>query len=105
MECKGNSGAESLWGVFRINRNIMECKGSFRRVLLPCCPVLIETLWNVKQNRKSIYPVLVFVLIETLWNVKHNEPAVHLSFFSVLIETLWNVKTVLTLKGVRLTSY
>ena len=33
-------------------------------------PVLIETLWNVKLNRKDYIFDITNVLIETLWNVK-----------------------------------
>ena len=35
-------------------------------------PVLIETLWNVKNIIRIVYSNDNFVLIETLWNVKRN---------------------------------
>ena len=86
---------------------------SFAALLLVSALVLIETLWNVKEDstkefanaasinrniveckaRISRYRCLCSgVLIETLWNVKE-----YLTFFKimvtfVLIETLWNVK-------------
>ena len=53
--------------------------------------VLIETLWNVNNEKYGLKPWTESVLIETLWNVnevKENEEA-HREF--VLIETLWNV--------------
>ena len=34
----------------RINRNIMECKGRFMKFLEESWMVLIETLWNVKND-------------------------------------------------------
>ena len=75
--------------------------------------VLIETLWNVKQEREekdmtlaginrniveckdvtSSWKILqVIVLIETLWNVKNGESLDVFTPADVLIETLWNVK-------------
>ena len=33
-------------------------------------PVLIETLWNVKDGRHQLHMERRVVLIETLWNVK-----------------------------------
>ena len=36
--------------------------------------VLIETLWNVKNNVGSSGSASLTVLIETLWNVKYFDP-------------------------------
>ena len=55
--------------------------------------VLIETLWNVKQDVWDIFFLADAVLIETLWNVKeliYRQPK---GKQNVLIETLWNVKS------------
>ena len=84
--------------------------------------VLIETLWNVKEetipgclrgqdriNRNIVeckdssraakwHPATV-VLIETLWNVKTEYSEVFTVGEIVLIETLWNVKTAFLLPG------
>ena len=71
----------------------MECKVScipcsaFRRVI-----VLIETLWNVKQNAFTAADIVYSVLIETLWNVKSDMAELMAGEEAVLIETLWNVK-------------
>ena len=54
--------------------------------------VLIETLWNVKNNVGSSGWASSTVLIETLWNVKKIKPGINFPGFLVLIETLWNVK-------------
>ena len=58
---------ETLWNVkynqfhywrkflFRINRNIVECKGKYRQsVAVGVLFVLIETLWNVKRRHQYI---------------------------------------------------
>ena len=55
----------------RINRNIMECKASqYPRPSRHCKFVLIETLWNVKEEDLDRKEKTDLVLIETLWNVK-----------------------------------
>ena len=76
--------------------------------------VLIETLWNVKDDYFNSVQTDVQVLIETLWNVKQILLMKSLKFLqrinrnimeckvtvksgfpclaTVLIETLWNVK-------------
>ena len=76
--------------------------------------VLIETLWNVKEDADSLMIYDAAVLIETLWNVKVYQSTAEfgnlvrinrniveckvasgytkLESDSVLIETLWNVK-------------
>ena len=53
------------------NRNIMECKGTNNTILKLNLLVLIETLWNVKMDRKDSKGNPLGVLIETLWNVKY----------------------------------
>ena len=53
-----------------INRNIVECKGITQSSKQSAFIVLIETLWNVKQNTIIVLLLLYWVLIETLWNVK-----------------------------------
>ena len=50
MECKGNSEIKYVQGRKCINRNIMECKGIYISMRLKNHVVLIETLWNVKNN-------------------------------------------------------
>ena len=55
----------------RINRNIVECKAIFPDPKTTPTIVLIETLWNVKLNRKDYIFDVTNVLIETLWNVKN----------------------------------
>ena len=37
-----------------INRNILECKGYILSCFTLLRPVLIETYWNVKANRRSV---------------------------------------------------
>ena len=54
--------------------------------------VVIETLWNVKENYTSFYRWAIAVVIETLWNVKVLMPVIILNRVIVVIETLWNVK-------------
>ena len=54
--------------------------------------VLIETLWNVKEETLHDDIEAHAVLIETLWNVKRTSLFVLRILRSVLIETLWNVK-------------
>ena len=50
MECKGAQMDKSRERRDRINRNIMECKGRFMKFLEESWMVLIETLWNVKND-------------------------------------------------------
>ncbi len=54
--------------------------------------VLIETLWNVKEELSAGYVPDYDVLIETLWNVKKANGGIVIGTKAVLIETLWNVK-------------
>ena len=54
--------------------------------------VLIETLWNVKENGLDCRFCYELVLIETLWNVKEVDAVGIPVGLIVLIETLWNVK-------------
>ena len=56
--------------VLRINRNIVECKGTSGTGINATVDVLIETLWNVKTGTVTEQRCSVNVLIETLWNVK-----------------------------------
>ena len=59
-----------MWST-GINRNIVECKadnGATWSALT--VSVLIETLWNVKEEADRAHSVCFAVLIETLWNVK-----------------------------------
>ena len=56
--------------ALRINRNIVECKVYYVSVFRDPAHVLIETLWNVKNNGIYIDDICNIVLIETLWNVK-----------------------------------
>ena len=65
-----------IWSTVRcdlcINRNIVECKAS--PLTLPeerFIVVLIETLWNVKNDFNVSISFCITVLIETLWNVKN----------------------------------
>ena len=56
--------------------------------------VLIETLWNVKKERRVTKNEYDWVLIETLWNVKLYNSRKGIWSNVVLIETLWNVKQI-----------
>ena len=78
--------------LFGINRNIVECKGILLDRKSVHNRVLIETLWNVKEETQPGMDERVSVLIETLWNVKIVPLLPFLSVRPVLIETLWNVK-------------
>ena len=53
-----------------INRNIVECKAKTLGRIWICLEVLIETLWNVKEDWNFRVMIPAMVLIETLWNVK-----------------------------------
>ena len=53
--------------------------------------VLIETYWNVNQEKQPQDPGDDGVLIETYWNVNAGAPSPFLVSFFVLIETYWNV--------------
>ena len=50
MECKDICLEDETIGVRRINRNIMECKVSTQALREKDSSVLIETLWNVKND-------------------------------------------------------
>ena len=70
MECKAASSEKKETTETGINRNIVECKGSWSDILYQSDLVLIETLWNVKSVMKIMNAGTSLVLIETLWNVK-----------------------------------
>ena len=70
----------------------MECKEKKTSKTVKQTPVLIETLWNVKNTQPVYFSSLQTVLIETLWNVKTLGALTVNSVAGVLIETLWNVK-------------
>ena len=55
-----------------INRNILECKSKRSSRLFPSTSVLIETYWNVNDNRRESSFRANLVLIETYWNVNSN---------------------------------
>ena len=55
VECKVLQPAPGLFLLFRINRNIVECKDTGDGKDHHLDGVLIETLWNVKLNKYSIY--------------------------------------------------
>ena len=60
-----------IWNEwFRINRNILECKGALPQPQKGDDVVLIETYWNVKCEKGEYRIVAGEVLIETYWNVK-----------------------------------
>ena len=78
--------------LFRINRNIVECKCPCRCAsFLLSYFVLIETLWNVNTNVELLQQKQKAVLIETLWNVNFDFETGVIDQGAVLIETLWNV--------------
>ena len=81
-------------GGFCFNRNIVECKAEYVKIVLDFTSVLIETLWNVKRVISRAGLLFMPVLIETLWNVKTPALLALLLVAVVLIETLWNVKFV-----------
>ena len=54
----------------RINRNIVECKDGYKFFNINAVNVLIEKLWNVKEESVREHIAETMVLIETLWNVK-----------------------------------
>ena len=54
----------------RINRNIVECKGVSLSDHRKGKGVLIETSWNVKEDKQADVKKALSVLIETSWNVK-----------------------------------
>ena len=98
---------------YRINRNIVECKGLFVRTPGLFSLVLIETLWNVKQTIRHL-PISFFRINRNIVECKEvevsmyfeedgsinrniveckdfNRKSPYVASF-VLIETLWNVK-------------
>ena len=102
-----------LWMVYRINRNIVECKFVTSYFMPHSVEELIETLWNVNRetprylmqggfriNRnivecKSSFSLITSAgtgeLIETLWNVNSEVMSIKDEYTAELIETLWNV--------------
>ena len=92
VECKAGNCRQSTEDGCCINRNIVECKGMKSPERKWNILVLIETLWNVKQNRH----------LDAAWKASINRNIVeckdgqllyrHFVYYGVLIETLWNVK-------------
>ena len=54
--------------------------------------VLIETLWNVKQNDNGTLQERLRRINRNIVECKVFFPLLKLKFYCVLIETLWNVK-------------
>ena len=54
VECKETWKRTDTGMRCGFNRNIVECKGTWQRSRLPLSCVLIETLWNVKEERKVL---------------------------------------------------
>ena len=53
--------------------------------------VLIDTWWNVNDQKAESVVEQVDVLIDTWWNVNQEYPYFNLTGVSVLIDTWWNV--------------
>ena len=70
VECKGTYRCRNHRISVRINRNIVECKASNFKDSINESVVLIETSWNVKSIAKDRFSKVAMVLIETSWNVK-----------------------------------
>ena len=70
MECKVCGKENPLFKRWGFNRNIVECKDHRTGSGTTADGVLIETLWNVKNDSAHEFESWVIVLIETLWNVK-----------------------------------
>ena len=70
LECKGRNARDIALVHFRINRNILECKGRKIYPEIGFGQVLIETYWNVKNDKFRTNCEPDAVLIETYWNVK-----------------------------------
>ena len=116
VECKEAHGFDNLSAQDCINRNIVECKVFLRWYLARSSRVLIETLWNVKEDTDVTMPVVlprinrniveckVISLMFALGNCQSiNRNIVECkdgfqnwskSRCQVLIETLWNVKLI-----------
>ena len=69
----------------------MECKSLSKTILFLLVTELIDTLWNVNENRLEKLCRFLFELIDTLWNVNKNTKEQRKSTTAELIDTLWNV--------------
>ena len=92
VECKEHTLSGLYCLALCINRNIVECKVIYPLPVNLHKLVLIETLWNVKNEKAKFALQQDLVLIETLWNVKCTAVLSFSGIKPVLIETLWNVK-------------
>ena len=52
---------------------------------------LIDTLWNVNEEKWIVSIYLMFELIDTLWNVNEELNEMEAWALVELIDTLWNV--------------
>ena len=91
VECKVINSYMPRATIIRINRNIVECKVICHRREHLVCPVLIETLWNVKTSEyvnEILSPCINRNIVEckVARTLSDQQPE------TVLIETLWNVK-------------
>ena len=106
VECKGTYRCRNHRISVRINRNIVECKVcSSCRTAGHRRNVLIETSCNVKESAESTRLFPDRVLIETSWNVKSIAKDRFSKVAMVLIETSWNVKTIAEVNRIKNISY
>ena len=71
---KGSYAAYERYEVFRINRNIVECKDSIRVLKYNPFDCINRNIVECKEESREIHSLQKMVLIETLWNVKKQKP-------------------------------
>ena len=80
--------------MYRINRNIVECKDFGSISSSSSATVLIETLWNVKDTQSVCFASPRTGINRNIVECKGGRITISTWQKSVLIETLWNVKKV-----------
>ena len=71
MECKGRLQLQSILSPVRINRNIMECKDILCALSISSGgPGINRNIMECKGSSRDFMCIWKVVLIETLWNVK-----------------------------------
>ena len=79
--------------AFGFNRYMVECESTDTQTKFFHIVVLIDTWWNVNEEKISVKEPVLAVLIDTWWNVNLINLLFSLRENLVLIDTWWNVNT------------
>ena len=91
LECKCKVKAHTLVNIFSLNRNILECKYTPNTRRSSATGVLIETYWNVNMSWGAVGEIMEVSLNRNILECKFVITWGRRRWKVVLIETYWNV--------------